>query len=320
MELTLLRKCMDKNIIFAGTPDFAAIHLQALIDANLKPKVVYTQPDRPCGRGHKLTPSPVKTLAQKYGIEVRTPLNFKDDADIQNFIALKSDLFIVVAYGIILPEAIINAPAYGCINVHGSLLPKYRGAAPIQRALLNGDRQTGVTIMKIAKALDAGDIYVKATLDITDNDTSLSLFEKLAALGAQTLVESVPKILNGCLKTEAQDESLATYAQKLSKEESALDFTLTADKLCLKIRGLNPWPIATLKHNNVTYKVFDAKPYVKYGNCGEILECNRDGIIIGCQNGSLCITQIQEPGHKRVNAADLARSRPDLFAIGSICD
>ncbi len=311
---------MNKNIIFAGTPDFAAIHLQALIDADLKPQVVYTQPDRPCGRGHKLTPSPVKTLAQKYGIEVRTPLNFKAENDLQDFIDLKSDLFIVVAYGIILPEAVINAPTYGSINVHGSLLPKYRGAAPIQRALLDGDKQTGVSIMKIAKALDAGDVYVKATLDITDEDTSGSLFEKLASLGAKTLVETVPEIINGNLQAEAQDESLVTYAKKLSKEEASLDFNLTAYELCLKIRGLNPWPIATLKHNLITYKVFEAKPYPKCGNCGEILECNRDGIIIGCKNGSLCITQIQEPGHKRVNAADLARSRPDLFAIGSVCD
>ncbi len=311
---------MDKNIVFAGTPDFAAVHLQALIDANLKPQVVYTQPDRPCGRGHKLTPSPVKALALAHGIEVRTPLNFKEEADKQAFIDLKPSLFIVVAYGIILPDDIINAPTFGSINVHGSLLPKYRGAAPIQRALLDGESETGVSIMKIAHALDAGDVYTKARLKIEDDDTSGSLFEKLATLGAKTLVESVPLICEGKLRSSSQNEAEATYAKKLSKDEAPLNFKDTASALCLKIRGLNPWPIATLSHNGTTYKVFAAKRYDKSGNCGEILECNRDGIIIACLDGSICIEQIQAPGHKRVNAADLARSRPDLFSVGSICD
>ena len=311
---------MNKRLVFAGTPDFAAVHLQSLIDADMKPIMVYTQPDRPSGRGHKLTPSPVKALAQKYGIEVRTPLNFKDEKDCKEFAELNADLFIVVAYGIILPESIINAPKCGSINVHGSLLPKYRGAAPIQRSLLDGDKETGVSIMKIAKALDAGDVYVKASLEISDEDTSGSLFEKLASLGAATLVKAIPQIIEGKLSAQKQDESLVTYAKKITKEEARINFNEEAYNICLKVRGYYPWPVATLSHNGTVYKIFKARLYDKKGPCGEILENNRDGIIIGCANGSICIEQIQAPGYKRVNAADLARSRPDLFAVGTICD
>ncbi|MBU3826450.1 MAG: methionyl-tRNA formyltransferase, partial [Candidatus Anaerobiospirillum merdipullorum] len=166
------------RIIFAGTPDFAAVHLQALLDNGIKPVAVYTQPDRPAGRGHKLTPSPVKSLALEHGLEVRTPLNFKDEAAVADFVALKADVAIVVAYGLLLPKAVFAAPRCGSINVHGSLLPRWRGAAPIQRALLAGDKETGVTIMQIAAGLDSGDMLAKAVLPIADDDTAGSLFDK----------------------------------------------------------------------------------------------------------------------------------------------
>ena len=183
---------MDKRIIFAGTPDFAAVHLQELLKAGIRPVAVYTQPDRPAGRGHKLCPSDVKKVALEAGIEVYTPVNFKNEEDIQQFEALNADLCIVVAYGIILPQRILDAPKLGCINVHGSILPKYRGAAPIQRALLDGEEETGVSIMKIGLKLDAGDVFKIATTKITDEDTSGTLFDRLAALGASTLIDILP--------------------------------------------------------------------------------------------------------------------------------
>ena len=183
------------KIIFAGTPDFAVVHLKALIDAGIIPCAVYTQPDRPAGRGHKLTPSPVKELALLHNIEVLTPENFKNKEDVDKFLSFNADLAIVVAYGVILPDSIVHGPKLGCINVHGSLLPAYRGAAPIQRALLDGNDRTGVTIMKIVKELDAGDMLIKAEIPISADDTSGSLFDKLASLGAKTLVDNLPDIL-----------------------------------------------------------------------------------------------------------------------------
>ncbi len=311
---------MNKRIIFGGTPDFAAVHLKAMLENGLRPEVVYTQPDRPSGRGHKLTPSPVKVLALEHGIEVRTPLNFKNEDDIKAFEELESDLFVVVAYGIILPERIINSPKMGCINLHGSLLPKYRGAAPIQRALLDGEEETGVTVMQIAKALDAGNIYLKETLLISKEDTSGSLFEKLSILGSKTLVKSIPLILDGKLEATPQDETLATYAAKLTKAESAINFNETADEIELKVRGLNPWPIATLTKDKTVYKVFKAKAIKVAGEAGKIIEHNKQGLVIACKQDALLVEQIQAPGHKCVNAADLIRSRPDLFSIGSFCD
>lgn len=202
------------KIIFAGTPDFAAVHLKALIDAGIIPCAVYTQPDRPAGRGHKLTPSPVKELALLHNIEVLTPENFKNKEDVDKFLSFNANLAIVVAYGVILPDSIVHGPKLGCINVHGSLLPAYRGAAPIQRALLDGNDRTGVTIMKIVKELDAGDMLIKAEIPISADDTSGSLFDKLASLGAKTLVDNLPDILAEKITAKKQDPSLATYAKK----------------------------------------------------------------------------------------------------------
>ena len=187
----------SKRIIFAGTPDFAAVHLKALLDAGIRPLAVYTQPDRPAGRGHKLCPSDVKKLALEAGLEVYTPVNFKNEEDIKAFEELNADLCIVVAYGIILPQRIIDAAKFGFINVHGSILPKYRGAAPIQRALLDGESQTGVSIMKVALKLDAGDVYSVATTPIESTDTSGTLFDRLALLGADTLLKTIPSIFDG---------------------------------------------------------------------------------------------------------------------------
>ena len=306
------------KIIFAGTPDFAAIHLKALLDTGIIPCAVYTQPDRPAGRGHKLTPSPVKELALAHGIEVFTPVNFKNQEDISKFLSFDADLAIVVAYGVILPEAIVNGPRLGCINIHGSLLPKYRGAAPIQRALLDGCSETGVCIMRLVKELDAGDVLVSAKLPITDSDTSGSLFEKLAKLGAETLVKYLPKILNDEIKGTAQDSSQVTFAKKLSKEEAKLNFNDSAKNCDLKVRGFYPWPVSTISINDTTFKLFKTKVVSdnKGQEAGTIIDINKEGILVACKEGALYLQTIQAPGKGRVNAADLARSRSDIFSVG----
>ena len=309
---------MDKRIIFAGTPEFAAVHLKALLDAGIKPVAVYTQPDRPAGRGHKLTPSPVKALALEAGIEVFTPENFKDEEEIKKFEDLKADLCIVVAYGIILPQRVIDAPKCGCINVHGSILPKYRGAAPIQRALLDGEEETGVSIMKLTLKLDAGDVYSVATLKIEKNDTSATLFAKLADLGAMTLLIALPKIFDGSLKAVPQDEDAVTYAMKIFKEESHINFNQSAEVVDRTIRGLNPWPVATTELNGIKYKVFMS--CVEYGTTelepGRIVNVDKDGINVACAQGIVKLITIQAPGKGPVKAADLARSRKDEFCVG----
>ena len=313
-----MQNLKDKRIIFAGTPDFAAVHLQALIDNGIKPVAVYTQPDRPAGRGNKLKPSEVKVLALENGIEVRTPVNFKSESDVEAFKELEADICIVVAYGVILPESIINACPFGCINVHGSILPMYRGAAPIQRALLDGHKKTGVSIMKVAQKLDAGDVYKIATLDIEDTDTSGSLFDKLAALGAKTLIEALDGIFAGTLKAIAQDESLATYAKKLTKEESIIDFTKTAHEVELKVRGLYPWPVAVTTLNDVKFKVFQVNVLDDDSaqEPGTITKIDKEGIVVACQNGQVRLVTIQAPGKGQVKAADYARSKKDEFIVG----
>ncbi|WP_281756861.1 methionyl-tRNA formyltransferase [Succinatimonas hippei] len=306
------------KIIFAGTPDFAAVHLKALIDAEIIPCAVYTQPDRPAGRGHKLTPSPVKELALLHNIEVLTPENFKNKEDVDKFLSFNADLAIVVAYGVILPDSIVHGPKLGCINVHGSLLPAYRGAAPIQRALLDGNDRTGVTIMKIVKELDAGDMFIKAEIPISADDTSGSLFDKLASLGAKTLVDNLPDILAEKITAKKQDPSLATYAKKITKEEARLNFNDSAENCNLKIRGLNPWPIANASIDNIVFKIFKAK--VLNDNQGKepgtIISVDKKGISVACAEGAVCLEIIQAPGKGRVNAADFARSRSDIFSVG----
>lgn len=318
------------RIIFAGTPDFAAQHLKALLDALFEIVAVYTQPDRPAGRGHKLTPSPVKALALEHGLPVFTPLNFKNEADVAQFAAHNADLAIVVAYGLILPQAILDAPRLGCINVHASLLPQWRGAAPIQRALLSGQATTGVTIMQIVKELDAGDILCTQELPILPEDTSGTLFERLATCGAEALVQFLPKLFAGEITPVPQDPALVTYAQKLSKDESPLDFTKSAAQLALQVRGLNPWPIATTTLQDVTYKVFAAHA-LSAAECsalqlpennsaetaGTLVATCDQGIVVACGQGYLCLSTIQAPGKGRVDAAALARSKKDVFARGA---
>ncbi len=232
------------KIIFAGTPDFAARHLDALLASEHQVVGVFTQPDRPAGRGNKLTPSPVKTLAQSRDIPVFQPKSLRP-AENQHLVAdLEADVMVVVAYGLILPQAVLTMPRLGCINVHGSLLPRWRGAAPIQRALWAGDSETGVTIMQMDVGLDTGDMLHKLNCPITAQDTSATLYDKLAQLGPQGLLETLSQLADGRAQPEKQDDALANYAEKLSKEEARLNWQLPAAQLERCIRAFNPWPVS----------------------------------------------------------------------------
>ena len=237
------------NIIFAGTPDFAAQHLQALLDSEHHVIAVYTQPDKPAGRGKKLQASPVKQLAEKHQIPVYQPKSLRKEEAQAELKALNADVVVVVAYGLILPQAVLEAPKYGCLNVHGSILPRWRGAAPIQRAIWAGDQQTGVTIMQMDVGLDTGDMLHKVTTPILPTETSASLYAKLAELAPPALLEVLNGLATQQFKPEKQDESLANYAEKLTKEEAKLDWTLSAAQLERNIRAFNPAPIAYLTVN-----------------------------------------------------------------------
>lgn len=307
---------MTCKVIFMGTPDFAAVQLQALIDLNLEIAAVYCGPDKKVGRGHKLTPCKVKELALAHNLKILQPASFKDEAAIEEFKALKADLAVVAAYGHILPEAVLNAPRLGSINVHGSLLPLYRGAAPIQRALLDGQERTGVTIMQMAKALDAGNILYQKEIAIAPGDTSGTLFDKIAALGAQALKECIGPLLEGRIVPVAQDESKVTYASKITKEEALLNFNEDAATLERKVRGYSPWPAAWFSFKGVSYKVFEAKVLTGKGDPGTILS-TKDGLEIACKEGSLLILKLQAPGKGPAAARDFVRTRPE-FAQGAL--
>ena len=232
------------RIVFAGTPDFAARHLAALLSSEHEVIAVYTQPDRPAGRGKKLTASPVKNIALENNIPVYQPENFKSDEAKQELADLNADIMVVVAYGLLLPQAVLDTPRLGCINVHGSILPRWRGAAPIQRSIWAGDKETGVTIMQMDIGLDTGDMLSIATLPIESTDTSASMYEKLAGLGPDALVECLADIASGKAVAEKQDDELANYAKKLSKEEAKIDWNDSAEHIERCVRAFNPWPMS----------------------------------------------------------------------------
>lgn len=307
------------RVIFAGTPDFAARHLDALLAVNYNVVGVFTQPDRPAGRGKKLMPSPVKVVAQEHGLPVFQPASLRP-ADNQQLIAdLNADIMVVVAYGLILPKAVLEMPRLGCINVHGSLLPRWRGAAPIQRSLWAGDNETGVTIMQMDVGLDTGDMLYKLACPITPDDTSASLYDKLAELGPQGLIETLQLLASGKAKPEVQDESKVTYAEKLSKEEALLDWSLSAAQLERCIRAFNPWPMSYFMMDGQPVKVWKASVIETAMNAapGTILEADKQGIQIATAQGVLNIEELQPAGKKAMKAQDLLNSRKAFFAPGN---
>ncbi|BCO17163.1 methionyl-tRNA formyltransferase [Alteromonas sp. KC3] len=304
------------KVIFAGTPDFAAQHLAALLDSKHDVVAVYTQPDRPAGRGKKLTASPVKVLGEEHNIPVYQPATLKQDAAQQELAAIDADIMVVVAYGLLLPTAVLNAPKLGCINVHGSILPKWRGAAPIQRAIWAGDSETGVTIMQMDEGLDTGDMLHIATLPIESSDTSATLYDKLAALGPKALVDVLDNF--DSYSPEKQDDALATYAKKLSKEEALINWHDDAAQIERNIRAFNPWPVAWMKIDEHNVKVWSGD-VVALDNAvspGTIVSANKEGITIATGKGALRITSLQIPGKKALPAADVINARQAWFEIG----
>lgn len=307
------------RIIFAGTPDFAARHLDALLSSGHQVVGVFTQPDRPAGRGKKLMPSPVKVLAEEKGLPVFQPVSLRPQEN-QHLVAdLNADVMVVVAYGLILPKAVLDMPRLGCINVHGSLLPRWRGAAPIQRSLWAGDAETGVTIMQMDVGLDTGNMLHKLACPITAQDTSATLYDKLAELGPQGLIETLRQLAGGTAKPEVQDESQVTHAEKLSKEEARMDWSLSAAQLERCIRAFNPWPMSWLEIDGQPVKVWQASVIDTPVSAepGTILDVSKQGIQVATAEGILNLESLQPAGKKAMSAQDLLNSRREWFIPGS---
>jgi len=307
------------RIIFAGTPDFAARHLDALLSSGHQVVGVFTQPDRPAGRGKKLMPSPVKVLAEEHGLPVFQPASLRPQENQQLVADLNADVMVVVAYGLILPKVVLDMPRLGCINVHGSLLPRWRGAAPIQRSLWAGDADTGVTIMQMDVGLDTGDMLYKLSCPITDEDTSATLYDKLAELGPKGLIDTLQQLADNRVQPEVQDEALVTYAEKLTKEEARLDWSLPAAQLERCIRAFNPWPMSWLEIDGQPVKVWQASVIAGPVNAapGTIIEANKQGIQVATVEGILNLESLQPAGKKAMSAQDLLNSRREWFTPGN---
>jgi methionyl-tRNA formyltransferase len=308
------------RIIFAGTPEFAARHLDALLTSEHEVVGVFTQPDRPAGRGNKLTPSPVKTLALEHGVPVFQPKSLRPTESQQLVADLNADVMVVVAYGLILPQAVLDMPKLGCINVHGSLLPRWRGAAPIQRSLWAGDSQTGITIMQMDVGLDTGNMLHKIACDIDPQDTSATLYNKLAELGPTGMLATLQQLAEGTARPEVQDEALVTYAEKLSKEEARLDWSLSAKQLERCIRAFNPWPMSYFVIDEQPVKVWQAGALEQQTTAqpGTVIVAGKTGIQIATSDGILNILQLQPAGKKAMSVQDILNSRREWFIEGNI--
>lgn len=301
------------RVIFAGTPDFAVPSLAALAAADVDLIGVYTQPDRPAGRGRKLQTSPVKRLALDKGIAVHQPESLKRDAEaVAGLRALDADLMVVVAYGLILPRAVLDTPRLGCVNVHASLLPRWRGAAPIQRAVLAGDERSGVCIMRMEEGLDTGPVYHRVETPIGAGETGGSLHDRLAELGARALVEALPGIADGSSSPQAQDDTLATYAHKLTKDEAVIDWSLPAEAIERRIRAFDPWPVAQTRIGEDVVRIWGGRAQADTPTAapaGTVIHTDRTGIAVATGRGTLHITRLQPPGKKPMSAADYLNAR-----------
>ncbi len=297
--------------VFMGTPEFALEPFRGLLDAGFDVVSVYTQPDRPSGRGNRLTPPPVKVLAEARGIPVFQPLKLRLPEVVAGLQALAPELIVVVAFGQILPKSVLEIPRYGCINVHASLLPKYRGAAPINKALIDGEIETGITTMLMDVGLDTGDMLLKRAIPIGPLETAGELHDRLASLGRETLEETLRRLCEGTLRSEKQDAALSCYAPMLKKEDGRIDWSRSAAEIHNQVRGLDPWPGAYTGLGGEVLKVARTIPEAGDGGTfGKVLSAGADGVRVACGSGILKLGELQLPGKKRLPAAEFLRGRP----------
>ncbi|EST52702.1 hypothetical protein T458_17265 [Brevibacillus panacihumi W25] len=312
---------MDKTrILFMGTPDFAVSSLDALMEAGYHVIGVVTQPDRPVGRKQVMTPPPVKEAAIRHGLPVLQPERIKTEEALAEVLALEPDLIVTAAYGQILPKKLLEAPRFGCINVHASLLPKYRGGAPIHKCIVEGEKESGVTIMYMVEALDAGDMLSKVIVPIEERDTVGSLHDKLAVAGSGLLIDTLPALLAGELKAEAQDHEAATFAPNIKRSDERIDWSRTAEQIYNQVRGLNPWPVAFTSYQGKVWKVWWVEKVQTTGSAeapGTILAREEDGLVIACGSGAVKITELQPEGKKRMSALDFLRGAGNSIEIGT---
>ena len=294
----------DLRTVFMGTPEFALQTLQGLIDAGCNLVGVYTQPDRPKGRGKQLTAPPVKELALQHGIPVYQPVKLRQPETVAELQAIAPDLIVVVAYGQILPKSVLDIPRFGCINVHASLLPRYRGAAPINQAIINGETETGITTMYMDVGLDTGDMLVKQRLTIGPEETAGELHDRLAGLGRTTMEETLRQLCAGTLQRQPQDDALSTYAPMMKKEDGRIDWSRPAVNIHNQVRGLDPWPGACTTLNGELLKLAGTRPEAgSAGQPGSIVAADQNGVRIACGSGTLLVRELQLAGRKRLPAA-----------------
>ncbi len=309
----------NKKIIYMGTPDFAAHILEELIQAGYNVGLVVSQPDKKVGRKQEIRQTPVKAVAVKHGIETFQPTNIRENYS--RIVEFEPDLIITAAYGQIVPDEVLNAPKYECINLHGSLLPKYRGGAPIHYAVLNGDDKTGVTIMEMVSKMDAGDMITQAELPITKEDNVGTVHDKMMAVGAETLIKTIPTIFDGTYTKTPQDESKVTYAWNITREQEKLDFSQNVMDVYNHIRGLNPWPVAYFMKDEKRYKVFNSREEIKTHNYqnGEVVAIDANGLQIACADGIITITEFQPSGKRKMTVKDYINGKVE-FAVGDMCE
>lgn len=308
------------SLIFAGTPEFSVPALEALVASRHRVLAVYTQPDRPAGRGQQVTMSAVKQCALKHQLPVEQPQTLKDPAAVERLANYQADLMIVVAYGLLLPKTVLDTPRLGCVNIHASLLPRWRGAAPIQRAIQAGDKESGVTIMQMDVGLDTGPMLLERVTPIGAHETGESLHDRLSTLGAEAVLEAIDAIAAGTTKPVAQPKDGATYAAKIRKEEALIDWSKSAVDIDRHVRAFNPWPIAETRWNGQQLRVWEATPLDKKSSAapGTVVATSSDGIEVATGEGTLQLTRVQAAGRKAMPAADFLRAhRPEGAVLGS---
>jgi methionyl-tRNA formyltransferase len=294
-----------QRLVFAGTPEFSVPPLRALIDSPHAIVGVYTQPDRPAGRGRKLSYSPVKEVALDAGLRVYQPSSFKDPGAVEQLASLQPDLMIVVAYGLLLPRSVLDIPRLGCVNIHASVLPRWRGAAPIQRAVLAGDAASGISIMRMEQGLDTGPVYRVDEIELGPHETGGSLHDRLADLGADAVMQALPGILDGSLVPKPQDDALSCYARKLDKAEAWIDWSQPAVDIERQVRAFNPWPVAQTRFEDANLRIWRAHAITGLTAApGTVMSATRDGVEVATGDGLLSITELQLPGKRPMGAQD----------------